>query len=81
MYDGNVMLVLQTPNPRSDESHPLAKTKAVTINMEFDEDSDWFVTYARELHGMSTYGASEREALDNTAEMIRGYVKSLDRPA
>lgn len=72
------MLVLQTPNLRSYESHPLAKTKVVTINMEFDEDSDSFVTHVKELHGMSTYGATEREALDNTAEMIRGYIKSME---
>jgi predicted RNase H-like HicB family nuclease len=58
-------------------SHPLATTKAVTVDMEFDEDSDSFVTYVKELHGISTYGETELEALDNTAEMIRGYIKSM----
>ncbi len=27
---------------------------------------------------MSTYGATESVALDNTAEMIRGYIKSME---
>jgi hypothetical protein len=27
---------------------------------------------------MSTFGDNEMEALDNTAEMIRGYIKSME---
>jgi predicted RNase H-like HicB family nuclease len=46
--------------------------------MEFDEDTDSFVTYVKELHGMSTFGKTEIDALNNTAEMIRGYVKSME---
>jgi len=53
-------------------------TKAATIDMEFDEDADAFVTYVKELHGMSTFGETETAALDNTAEMIRGYIKSME---
>jgi predicted RNase H-like HicB family nuclease len=56
---------------------PLATTSVVTIDMEFDEESNSFVTHVKELHGMSTYGKSEWEALDNTAEVIRGYIKSM----
>jgi predicted RNase H-like HicB family nuclease len=59
-------------------AHPLATTTLVTIDMEFDEDADAFVTYVRELHGMSTFGATETEALDKTAEMIRGYIRSME---
>jgi predicted RNase H-like HicB family nuclease len=59
-------------------AHPLATTKAVTVDMEFDEPSDSFVTYVKELHGMSTFGETELEALDNTAEMLRGYIKSME---
>src|ERR1017187_8916638 len=69
---------LRKPDPHAYMSHPLAATKAVTIDMEFDEQSDSFVTYVKELHGMSTYGETELEALDNTAEMMRGYFKSME---
>lgn len=69
---------LRTPDPHAYTHHPLAETKAVTIDMEFDEETGSFVTYVKELHGMSTFGDSEMEALDNTAEMIRGYIKSME---
>ncbi len=69
---------LRTPDPHAYRNHPLATTKTVTVDMEFDEDSDSFVTYVKELHGMSTFGKSELNALDNTAEMIRGYIKSME---
>src|ERR1017187_4389870 len=69
---------LRKPDPHAYMAHPLAATKAVTIDMEFDEQSDSFVTYVKELHGMSTYGETELEALDNTAEMMRGYFKSME---
>jgi predicted RNase H-like HicB family nuclease len=46
--------------------------------MELDEQSNSFVTYVKELHGMSTYGETELAALDNTAEMVRGYIKSME---
>ncbi|HVN06803.1 MAG TPA: hypothetical protein VMT86_20435 [Bryobacteraceae bacterium] len=46
--------------------------------MQFDEESGSFVTYVKELHGMSTYGKTELEALENTAEMLRGYMQSME---
>lgn len=46
--------------------------------MEFDNDAGSFVTYVKKLHGMSTYGETELEALENTAEMIRGHIKSME---
>jgi predicted RNase H-like HicB family nuclease len=58
--------------------HLLAATDVVTIEMEFDKESGSFVTYVKELHGMSTFGKSETEALNKTAEMIRGYIKSME---
>ena len=58
--------------------HPLAAAKVVTIDVEYDEDANAFVTYVKELHGMSTFGETETAALDNTAEMIRGYIKSME---
>ena len=65
------------PDPHAYRRHPLATTKAVTIDMEYDEEAAAFVTYVKELHRMSTFGKTESAALDNTAEMIRGYIKSM----
>jgi predicted RNase H-like HicB family nuclease len=59
-------------------AHSLAKTKAVTIEMEHDEATDSFITYVKELHRMSTFGDTARDALDKTAEMIRGYIESME---
>ncbi|MGA2329045.1 MAG: hypothetical protein ABSH05_22480 [Bryobacteraceae bacterium] len=36
------------------------------------------MTYVKELHRMSSFGETESAALDNTAEMIRGYIKSVE---
>ncbi len=50
----------------------------MTIDVEYDTDTKSFVAYVRELHGMSTYGNTEADALDNATEMIRGYVLSME---
>jgi predicted RNase H-like HicB family nuclease len=68
----------KTPDPHAYTRHPLATTKAVTIDLEYDADSKAFVTYVKDLHRMSTFGESESAALDNTTEMIRGYIKSME---
>lgn len=86
------MLRLKSENPRSGSSagrvlatqsrdlhcHPLATTDVVTIEMERDEDTQSIVTYVKELHDMSTFGDTEREALGRTEEMIRGYLASME---
>jgi predicted RNase H-like HicB family nuclease len=69
---------LRTPDPYAYKRHPLATRKAVTIDMEYDEDAAAFVTYVKELHRMSSFGDTESAALDNTAEMIRGYIRSME---
>jgi len=69
---------LGSPDPQAYKRHPLACTKAVTIDMEYDEDAKAFVSYVKDLAGMSTFGETESETLDNTAEMIRGYIKSME---
>jgi predicted RNase H-like HicB family nuclease len=69
---------LKTPDPYAYKRHPLATTKAVTIDMEYDGDAAAFVTYVKELHRMSSFGETESAALDNTAEMIRGYIRSME---
>ena len=73
-----VASVVEAPDRQACERHPLAATKAVTVDMEFDEDAEAFVTYVKELHRMSSFGETESAALDNTAEMIRGYIKSME---
>jgi predicted RNase H-like HicB family nuclease len=69
---------LKTPDPYAFRRHPLALSKDVTIEMEYDPDAAAFVTYVKELHRMSSFGETEMAALDNTVEMIRGYIKSMD---
>jgi predicted RNase H-like HicB family nuclease len=69
---------LKTPDLFAYERHPLATTKAVEVKMEYDGDAKAWVTYVKELRGMSTFGDRESSALDNTAEMIRGYVRSME---
>ncbi|MGC9969703.1 MAG: hypothetical protein ABSE56_03845 [Bryobacteraceae bacterium] len=69
---------MKAPDPYAYAHHPLATTKVVTIDMEYDEDAEAFVTYVKELHRMSSFGETESAALDNTAEMIRGYIKSME---
>jgi len=68
---------LKTPDPHAYKNHPLTLTKAVTIDMEFDQEAGAWVTYVKELHGTSTFGDTEIAALDMTAEMIRGYIRSM----
>jgi predicted RNase H-like HicB family nuclease len=46
--------------------------------MEYDEDAAAWVTYVKELRGMSSFGDTEWAALTNTAEAIRGYIKSME---
>jgi predicted RNase H-like HicB family nuclease len=69
----------RTSTQRPDyRAHPLATTNAVTIEMEYDVDTESFVTYVKELQGISTFGDTELEALEMTAEMIRGYILSME---
>jgi len=70
--------LLPKSGPPAYARHPLASTEAVTIEMEYDADAKAFVTYVKELHNMSSFGESEEAALDSTAEMIRGYIRSME---
>ena len=74
--DGNARRVL-TQN-RDFRSHPLATTDVVTVEMERDKGTQSFVTYVKELHGISTFGDTEFDALEMTGEMIRGYIESME---
>jgi predicted RNase H-like HicB family nuclease len=59
-------------------AHPLATTNAVTIEIDRDADTGSFVTFVKELHHMSTFADTEYDALEMTAEMIRGYIESME---
>ena len=69
---------MKIPDPLALKRHPLALSKDVTIDMEYDPEAAAFVTYVKELHRMSSFGETENAALDNTVEMIRGYIKSME---
>jgi predicted RNase H-like HicB family nuclease len=71
-------IFLRQADPHGYRAHPLAKTRAITVDMEFDEEAGAFVTYVKELHGISTFGNTEIDALNKTAEMIRGYIRSME---
>jgi hypothetical protein len=45
---------LKTPDLLAFKRHPLATSKDVTIDMEYDPDAAAFVTYVEELHRMSS---------------------------
>ena len=72
--DGNVLT-----QSRDFRAHPLATTKVLTIEMERAADTQSFVTFVKELHGMSTFADTEFDALEMTAEMIRGYIESMEK--
>jgi hypothetical protein len=59
--DGNVLT-----QDKDYRAHPLATTDAVTIEMERDEATKSFVTFVKELQGMSTFGDTEFDALEMT---------------
>jgi predicted RNase H-like HicB family nuclease len=63
---------------RDFRAHALATISAVTIEMERDPDTGSFVTFVKELHGMSTFADTEFDALEMTSEMIRGYIESME---
>jgi predicted RNase H-like HicB family nuclease len=75
---GNIRRGAVLTQNRNYRAHPLATTDVVTIEMEHDDAAESFVTYVKELHGMSAFGDTEFDALEMTAEMIRGYIQSME---
>jgi predicted RNase H-like HicB family nuclease len=66
------------PDPWAFQNHPLARTKAVTVRLEWDGTANAWVTQVKGLGSLSTFGATEQQALDRTQEMILGYLKSAE---
>lgn len=59
------------------ETHPLAQIEDLTVRMEWDEDTESWVTYVPELNNISTFGESQEEALANTRDLIIGYLDTM----
>lgn len=44
--------------------------------LQWDSESGVWVTYVPVLNGLSTFGETRKEALDNTREAILGYLEA-----
>ena len=51
-------------------SHPLATTDLITVELSWDEEERLWTTVVPELDHLATFGATQEEALDKTAEAI-----------
>jgi predicted RNase H-like HicB family nuclease len=58
--------------------HPFLTRELVTVKLEYDAATESFVTYVKELHGISTFSDTRFAALEMTREMIRGYIESME---
>jgi len=54
----------------------MAPVKIYKVLMEWDSESSAWVTYVPELGDISTFGATEEEALAMTRDMILGYLEA-----
>jgi predicted RNase H-like HicB family nuclease len=59
---------LRIKNPQV--AHPLAETKLITVEMEWDDGDRVWHAIVPELRDLATYGKTYEEALDNAAEAI-----------
>ena len=51
-------------------THPLAETDLITVQLEWDDRERLWVSTVPELNQLSTFGATQEEALDKTAEAM-----------
>ncbi len=54
-------------------------TRRYKVLLEFDEESRAWVTHVPALDHISTFGASREEALENTKELIKGYIEAAEK--
>jgi len=54
-------------------------TQHYQVWLEWDSESDAWVTYVPALNGLSTFGETKDEALANTREAIQGYLEAADK--
>lgn len=50
-----------------------------TVVLEWDPESEVWVSFVPQLGNISTYGDTEKVALDATREMIIGYLEALKK--
>ncbi|MEP7366156.1 MAG: hypothetical protein ABI972_23100 [Acidobacteriota bacterium] len=56
--------------------HPLVKTDLLSVRTEWDEQAQAWVTFVTELGDISTFGATPREALDQTVDLVAGHIET-----
>ncbi len=66
-------LLMESP---SLADHPLVKTDLLSVRMEWDEAAQAWGTFVSELGGISTFGSTPREALDQTVDLITGHIEA-----
>jgi hypothetical protein len=57
-------------------THPLAQIDCLTVQME--RDGAAWVTYVGELDNISTFADTQEEALDETKDLVLGYLDSAE---
>lgn len=73
------MEVKRRENPASVlEIHPLNRQGAVEVEIWYEAESKAYVTRIPQLFDISSYGRSEEEALDRTAEMLAGWIAAME---
>lgn len=59
------------------ETHPLASVSEITVQLEWDEETEAWVTRVPELNNISTFGKTQEEALRRTRELVLGYIDAM----
>lgn len=73
------MAVKRRKNPASVvEAHPLNGLDFLTVELYWDNEGREYVTRIPGLFNISTGGATEEESLDNTAEMLVGWMDAME---
>ena len=54
-------------------------TQHYHVLLEWDSEEGVWVTYVPALNGISTFGETKTEALDNTREAIQGYLEAAEK--
>jgi predicted RNase H-like HicB family nuclease len=58
--------------------HPLRHRTGVTIVLEKDQETGRWMSFVRELDDLGTFGSTPEEVLDETVDLILGYVASME---
>jgi predicted RNase H-like HicB family nuclease len=54
-------------------------TRKFTVIVEWDAESSAWVTHVLELNNISTFGATQEEALKMTKDLIIGYLEASEK--